>query len=102
MKKLFSSFFLIIILFIITYFLFILPFDIINFWKAEKSFNGLFSLSSTLITFVLVRLYFSTKITFTPLRLFVCEGIGIGFISLNVICITSISVSYTHLRAHET
>ena len=90
MKKLISSFFLIIILFIITYFLFIFPFDIVNFWKAEKSFNGLFSLSSTLITFVLVRLYFSTKITFTPLRLFVCEGIGIGFISLNIICIISI------------
>ena len=90
MKKLFSSFFLIIILFIITYFLFIFPFDIVNFWKVEKSFNGLFSLSSTLITFVLVRLYFSTKITFAPLRLFVCEGIGIGFISLNVICIISI------------
>ena len=90
MKQLLSSIFLITTLFIITYFLFILPFDIINFWKAEKSFNWLISLSSTLITFILVRLYFSTKITFTPLRLFVCEGIGIGFISLNIICIISI------------
>ena len=85
MKKLLSSIFLIIVLFIITYFLFIFPFDIINLWKVDKNFNGLFSFTSTLITFILVRLYFSTKITFTPLRLFVCEGIGIGFISLNVI-----------------
>lgn len=90
MKKLLSSIFLIIILFIITYFLFIFPFDIINLWKEELNFNWLFSFSSTLITFILVRLYFSTKITFTPLRLFVCEGIGIGFISLNLICIISI------------
>ncbi len=87
MKKILSSIILIFTLFIFTYFLFIFPFDILNIWKSEKSFNWLFSLTSTLITFTLVRLYFSTKITFIPLRLFVCEGIGIGFISVNLIFI---------------
>ena len=87
MKKILSSIILISTLFIITYFLFVFPFDILNIWKSNQSFNWLFSLTSTLITFTLVRLYFSTNITFTPLRLFVCEGIGIGFISLNLIFI---------------
>jgi len=87
MKKILSSSFLILFLFVSTYLLFIYPFDIFKIWTEEKSINWPYSLISTIITFLIVRAYFSTKITFMPIRIFVCEGIGIGFIALNLICI---------------
>ena len=87
MKKILKSSILIVILFISTYLLFVFPFDIFKIWTDEKNINWLYSFISTIITFIIVRTYFATKITFTPLRIFVCEGIGIGFIAFNLVCL---------------
>ena len=87
MKKILKSSTLIVVLFIFTYLLFVFPFDIFKIWTEEKNINWLYSFISTIITFIIVRTYFATKITFTPLRIFVCEGIGIGFIAFNLVCL---------------
>ena len=91
MKKFIFSVLSAFAIFISIYLLFVFPFDILNSWKGRESYNYTYTFVSTLIIFIIVRIYFSSKITFMPLRILVCEGIGIGFISLNLVCLIILS-----------
>ena len=74
-----------IILLLVTYLFYILPFEILN----ELLFNQIqsfeYSLINTLIFYILILYYLRSHNTFKPLKIFVYEGLGIGFISFMVI-----------------
>ena len=85
MKKLYqySTFYLII--FGVCYFIYIYPFEILNEFLFNEKINRSSSLYYTVLVSVLVIFYFRTYNTFKPLRIFVYEGMGVGFISFWII-----------------
>ena len=86
MKKIRSYVFFIIIFFI-TYLLYVFPFEIINKYLLNEETNIKNSLINTIIFTTLIIYYLKSHNTFSPLKFFVYEGIGIGFISFWVVCI---------------
>lgn len=71
-----------ILAFVITYMIYVLPLDILNYLIFYQNILNFSSLLITLFTFALILFYLKTKNTFFLLKLFVFEGMGIGFISL--------------------
>lgn len=71
--------------FIITYLFYVYPFDSLNFLIYNESIFKKSSIILNLFFSLLIIYYFKTKNTFFLLRLFVYEGVGIGFISFWVI-----------------
>ena len=82
--KLYKYFFF-VVLFIITYLFYIFPFEILNKYLLNESVNFQYSLINTAIFFTLIIYYLKSHNTFKPLKIFVYEGLGIGFISFMVI-----------------
>ena len=82
--KLYKYFFF-VVLFIITYLFYIFPFEILNKYLLNESVNFQYSLINTAIFFTLIIYYLKSHNTFKPLKIFVYEGLGIGFISFIVI-----------------
>ena len=74
-----------VVLFIITYLFYIFPFEILNKYLLNESVNFQYSLINTAIFFTLIIYYLKSHNTFKPLKIFVYEGLGIGFISFIVI-----------------
>ena len=73
------------IIFLVTYLIYVYPFDVLNYFLLEES---IFKLSSLIITFIfyfLIIFYFKSHNTFFILKLFVHEGMGIGFISFWIV-----------------
>ena len=85
MKKIYQDSTFYLVIFIISYFIYVYPFEILNGFLFKEKFSRSSSLYLTLIIGALIILYFRTKITFYPIKIFIYEGMGIG------------SVSYTHL-----
>ena len=85
MKKIYQDTTFYFLIFIIAYFIYVYPFEILN----ELLFNDKPSRkNSFLYTFfisALIIFYFRSKNTFSVLKLFIYEGMGIGFISFWVI-----------------
>ena len=86
-KKIYKYFFF-IILFIITYLFYIFPFEMLNKYLLNESIRFQYSLINTVIFYVLIIYYLRSHNTFKPLKIFVYEGLGIGFISFMVISIS--------------
>ena len=86
-KKIYKYFFF-IILFIITYLFYIFPFEMLNKYLLNESINFQYSLINTVIFYLLIIYYLRSHNTFKPLKIFVYEGLGIGFISFMVISIS--------------
>ena len=74
-----------VVLFIITYLFYIFPFEMLNKYLLNESVNFQYSLINTSIFFTLIIYYLKSHNTFKPLKIFVYEGLGIGFISFMVI-----------------
>ena len=74
-----------VVLFIITYLFYIFPFEMLNKYLLNESVNSQYSLINTSIFFTLIIYYLKSHNTFKPLKIFVYEGLGIGFISFMVI-----------------
>jgi len=85
MKKIYQDTTFYLIVFIISYFLYIYPFEILNELLFKETTSRPKSLYYTLLISVLVIFYFKSRNTFLPLKLFVYEGMGIGFISFWII-----------------
>ena len=68
-------------LFFITYLIYVYPVDAMNYLLFDHDFFRLSSLFVSFLVYFAVIFYFRTHTTFTPLMLFVHEGMGIGFIS---------------------
>ena len=90
MKKIYQDITFYLIVFIISYFLYIYPFEILNELLFKETTSRRTSLYYTFLVSVLVIFYFRSRNTFLPLKLFVYEGMGIGFISFWVINIALI------------
>ena len=96
MKKIYQDSTFYLVIFIVSYFIYDYPYEILNqLIFNEKASRGS-SLYYTVIIGALVILYFRSKITFFPLKIFIYEGMGIGFISFWVLNIAYI-ISYFNL-----
>ena len=81
MNKTFQSALFFIIVYTLTYFLFVYPFEILNeFLFLEKEDRSISSLYTMVISSVLI-LYYRYQKKFRYLRFLVNEGVAIGFIS---------------------
>jgi len=85
MKKLYQDTTFYLIVFIISYFIYVYPFEILNELIFNDFSNRRLSLYYTLIISVLVIFYFRSKNTFLPLKFFVYEGMGVGFVSFWIV-----------------
>ena len=74
-----------IIIFFVTYLIYVYPFDVLNYFIIEESIFKLSSLLFTVIFYFIIIFYFKSHNTFFLLKLFVHEGMGIGFISFWVV-----------------
>ena len=85
MKKLYQYLTFYLIIFIVCYFIYIFPIEILNEFLFNERISRSYSLYYTVLVSVLVIFYFRTYNTFKPLRIFVYEGMGVGFISFWII-----------------
>ena len=76
-----------VILLIITYLFYIFPFETLNKLLFNQTQSFQYSLINTLIFYILILYYLRSHSTFKPLKIFVYEGLGIGFISFIIISI---------------
>ena len=76
-----------VILFLITYLFYIFPFETLNKLLLNHSQSLQYSLINTLIFYILILYYLRSHNTFKPLKIFVYEGLGIGFISFMTLSI---------------
>ena len=90
MKKIYQDSTFYLVIFIISYFIYVYPFEILNSFLFKEKFSRSSSLYLTLIIGALIILYFRTKITFYPIKIFIYEGMGIGFISFWIVNISLI------------
>ena len=90
MKKIYQDITFYLIVFIVSYFLYIFPFEILNELLFKETTSKRVSLYDTFLVSVVVIFYFRSRNTFLPLKLFVYEGMGVGFISFWVINIVLI------------
>ena len=74
-----------IVIFFVTYLIYVYPFDILNHLISNERIFKLSSLFFTVIFYFIIILYFKSYNTFLVLKLFVLEGMGIGFISFWVV-----------------
>jgi len=85
MRKLYQNTTFYLIVFIISYFIYVYPFEILNDLLFNETSNRRLSLYYSLIISVLVIFYFRSKNTFLPLKILVYEGMGVGFISFWIV-----------------
>jgi len=85
MKKIYQDTTFYLIVFILTYFIYIYPFEILNEFLFDDRIDRKTSFIYTFCISILVIFYFRSKNTFAPLKLFIYEGMGIGFISFWII-----------------
>jgi hypothetical protein len=74
-----------IVTFFVTYLIFVYPFNVLNYFLFKESIFKLSSLLFTVISYLIIIFYFLSYNTFLPIKLFVNEGMGIGFISFWVV-----------------
>ena len=81
-----------IILFVLTYLFYIFPFETLGKHLTNEITSYEYSIINTVIFFIFIVYYLRSHSTFKPLKIFVYEGLGIGFISFLVVSI-SLSIS---------
>jgi len=77
-----------IILFVLTYLFYIFPFETLNQYLSNETASIKYLIINTTIFFILIVYYLRSHSTFKPLKIFVYEGLGIGFISFLIISIS--------------
>lgn len=85
MKKLYQDSTFYLFIFITTYFIYVYPFEIINEFLFGENLNRKSSLLYSLFISILIIFYFRSKNTFLPIKFFIYEGMGIGFISFCIV-----------------
>ena len=85
MKKLIQNTLFYIVVFCVTYFIYVYPFEILNELLFNEITNRRVSFYYTIIISILIIFYFRSYKSLKPLRFFVFEGMGIGFISFWVV-----------------
>jgi predicted MPP superfamily phosphohydrolase len=72
----------------LTYLFYIFPFEILSQYLLNETTSYEYSIINTVIFFILIIFYLRSHSTFKPLKIFVYEGLGIGFISFLIISIS--------------
>ena len=85
MKKLLQNTLFYVVVFCVTYFIYVYPFEILNELLFNEIINRRVSSYYTIIISILIIFYFRSNKSLKPLRFFVFEGMGIGFISFWVV-----------------
>ena len=88
MKKLYQDTTFYLVVFILSYFIYIYPLEILNSFLFDEEANRNNSLLSSLFISILIIFYFRSKNTFLPLKLFIYEGMGVGFIAFVIVNIS--------------
>ena len=86
-----------IILFLLTYLFYIFPFETLNKYLSNETTSYEYSIINTIIFFILIVYYLRSHSTFKPLKIFVYEGLGIGFISFLIISISLLFNSFSSI-----
>jgi len=81
MKKIYQNTLFYLVVFCVTYFIYVYPFEILNELLFNEKVNRRTSLYYTIIISVLIIFYFRSYSSLKPLKIFIYEGMGIGFIS---------------------
>jgi predicted MPP superfamily phosphohydrolase len=84
-------------LFILTYLFYIFPFEILSQYLLNETTSYEYSIINTVIFFILIVFYLRSHNTFKPLKIFVYEGLGIGFISFLIISISLLINSFSSI-----
>ena len=87
MSKIFQNTLFYVVVFCVTYFIYIYPFEILNELIFDEVINRRVSFYYTIIISILIIFYFRSFESLKPLRFFIYEGMGIGFISFWVVTI---------------
>lgn len=74
-----------LLFFIITYLIYVYPYEILSYFFFQENIFKTSSLIFSFIPYLLIIFYFKTHNTFFILKLFVYEGMGLGFISFWVV-----------------
>ena len=80
-----------VVVFCVTYFIYVYPFEILNELFFNELVNRRVSFYYTIIISILIIFYFRSYTSLKPLRIFIYEGIGIGFISFWIVTIAYFS-----------
>ena len=86
-----------IILFVLTYLFYIFPFETLSKYLSNEITSYEYSIINTIIFFILIVYYLRSHSTFKPLKIFVYEGLGIGFISFLIILISLLFNSFNSI-----
>ena len=85
MKKLYQNTLFYLVVFCVTYFIYVYPFEILNELIFNEKANRRTSFYYTIIISILIIFYFRSYTSLKPLKIFIYEGMGIGFISFWIV-----------------
>ena len=87
MNKIFQNSLFYLVVFCVTYFIYVYPFEILNELIFDEIVNRRVSFYYTIIISILIIFYFRSYASLKPLRIFIYEGMGVGFISFWIVTI---------------
>ena len=85
MNKIIQNTLFYIVVFCVTYFIYIYPIEILNELLFNEKANRRSSFYYTIIISILIIFYFRSYTSLKPLKIFIYEGMGIGFISFWIV-----------------
>ena len=85
MNKIIQNSLFYVVVFCVTYFIYIYPIEILNQLLFNEQANRRSSFFYTIIISILIIFYFRSYTSFKPLKIFIYEGMGVGFISFWVV-----------------
>ena len=101
MNKIVQNSLFYVVVFCVTYFIYVYPFEILNELIFNKLVNRRVSFYYTIIISILIIFYFRSYTSLKPFRVFVYEGMGIGFISFWIVTIAYFLVKLYLLTAYN-
>ena len=101
MNKILQNSLFYVVVFCVTYFIYVYPFEILNELIFNEIVNRRVSFYYTIIISILIIFYFRSYASLKPLRIFIYEGMGIGFISFWVVTIAYFLSKFSFLDAYN-
>ena len=101
MQKLYQNTLFYLVVFCVTYFIYIYPLEILNELIFNEKANRRSSFYYTIIISILIIFYFRSYTSLKPLRIFIYEGMGIGFISFWIATIAILINSFFEINSYS-
>ena len=100
MHKIYQNTLFYLVVFCVTYFIYVYPFEILNELIFSEKLNRRSSFYYTIIISVLIIFYFRSYASLKPLRIFIYEGMGIGFISFWIMTFANLINSIFYINSY--